>query len=106
MGTHLGALFFRPVACLRGLKIFFGDQAMVARKDAFHAVGGFNEALNTMEDMDFCVKMFYGERARHAQGRGTARGGEWGAGTSPSSLTSIGSRTPAGGGSPSGETSE
>ena len=49
---------------------------MVARKDAFHAVGGFNEALNTMEDMDFCVKMFYGERARHAQGRGMARGGE------------------------------
>ena len=24
--THLGALFFRPVACIRGLKIFFGDQ--------------------------------------------------------------------------------
>ena len=30
------------------------------RKEAFDAVGGFSESLCTMEDMDFCVKLFYG----------------------------------------------
>lgn len=58
--THLGALIYRPRYFAQGIKIFFGDQAMVVKREAFQAVGGFNESLNIMEDLDLCVKLFLG----------------------------------------------
>ena len=61
----------------------------MARKDAFHAVGGFNEALNTMEDMDFCLRMFYGERGRYTQRRGIARGRECSGAGEKKGVTSV-----------------
>ncbi|QDZ18088.1 nucleotide-diphospho-sugar transferase [Chloropicon primus] len=64
--THLGACFFRPMAAARGMKVFFGDQAMVVRREAFVSCGGFHESLSTMEDMDLCVKMFYGIKSLEA----------------------------------------
>jgi cellulose synthase/poly-beta-1,6-N-acetylglucosamine synthase-like glycosyltransferase len=60
--THLGPLIYRPSYFARGVKVFFGDQAMVAERKAFDAVGGFNESLNIMEDLDLCVKVFLGIR--------------------------------------------
>mmetsp|Transcript_8375 Transcript_8375/g.15501 ORF Transcript_8375/g.15501 Transcript_8375/m.15501 type:complete len:375 (-) Transcript_8375:1682-2806(-) len=56
--THLGALSFKPLACIQGIKVYFGDQAMVCRKKAFEAVGGYDERLNTMEEMDLCLRLF------------------------------------------------
>mmetsp|Transcript_1687 Transcript_1687/g.3764 ORF Transcript_1687/g.3764 Transcript_1687/m.3764 type:complete len:392 (-) Transcript_1687:817-1992(-) len=57
--TYLGPLAFRPVGFARGLRILFGDQAMLCRKEDFESVGGFAETLDIMEDTDLCLKLFY-----------------------------------------------
>jgi len=66
------------------MKIFFGDQAMVARASAFRKVK-FCEALKTMEDLDLCVRLFFGvdeDSAAHtsysALSRGSGRKGKGG----------------------------
>jgi len=50
--THLAPLLFRPHLYWRGLRLLFGDQVMICRRQTFWEVGGFNEALPILEDGD------------------------------------------------------
>jgi rSAM/selenodomain-associated transferase 2 len=55
--TYLAPLLFRPHLFLRGLRLLFGDQAMICRRETFWRCGGFDEALPIMEDGDLCLRM-------------------------------------------------
>lgn len=74
-GLHIGAVhpWFRVVETVVRLRyklfgLVYGDQAMFARKDAFHKAGGFRK-LPLMEDVD-CVKRLRGlGRVRVLKGR-------------------------------------
>ncbi|QEY31630.1 glycosyltransferase [Synechococcus sp. RSCCF101] len=55
--THLAPLLFRPLAFCRGLRLLFGDQVMVLRRETFWADGGFDERLTLLEDGDLCLRI-------------------------------------------------
>jgi len=55
--TYLAPLLFRPHLFLRGLRLLFGDQAMICRRETFWRCGGFDETLPIMEDGDLCLRM-------------------------------------------------
>jgi hypothetical protein len=55
--TYLAPLLFRPLAFARGLRLLFGDQAMVCRREAFRACGGFDDTLPLMEDAELCLRI-------------------------------------------------
>lgn len=56
--TFLVAFMLNPQRTLfNGFRMLFGDQVMFCRKSDFDRVGGFNEAMNVMEDADLSIKM-------------------------------------------------
>jgi rSAM/selenodomain-associated transferase 2 len=55
--THLAPLLFRPHLYWRGLRLLFGDQVMICRRQTFWEAGGFNEALPILEDGDLCLRL-------------------------------------------------
>lgn len=56
--TYLCPLFYCPRAFMsKGLRLLFGDQVMFCRKQDYLAVGGFNTAMEVMEEADLCLKM-------------------------------------------------
>ena len=55
--TSLAPLLFRPHLFVRGLRLLFGDQAMVMRRSSFERCGGFNAALPLLEDGDLCLRL-------------------------------------------------
>nr|WP_279379679.1 TIGR04283 family arsenosugar biosynthesis glycosyltransferase [Polymorphobacter fuscus] len=81
--TWYAPLIFRPHLFLRGGRLLFGDHAMFFRRDAFAAVGGFDERMTVMEEADLCVRMARLGRARLVNrivltsDRRVARWGEW-----------------------------
>ncbi len=62
--TYLAPLLFRPLLFLRGLRLLFGDQVMITRRDTFWAGGGFDEALPLLEDGDLCLRLVKQGRIR------------------------------------------
>ena len=40
-----------------GLRLLFGDQVMITRRETFWAAGGFDEALPLLEDGDLCLRL-------------------------------------------------
>ncbi|MCP9916953.1 TIGR04283 family arsenosugar biosynthesis glycosyltransferase [Cyanobium sp. ATX 6F1] len=62
--THLAPLLFRPHLYLRGLRLLFGDQVMICRRQTFWEVGGFNETLPLLEDGDLCLRLVQRGRLR------------------------------------------
>ncbi len=55
--TFFGPIFLRPHLFVRGLKLLFGDHAMFFRREDFLAVGGCDEDMAIMEDVDLCLKL-------------------------------------------------
>ncbi|MFO8236976.1 MAG: TIGR04283 family arsenosugar biosynthesis glycosyltransferase [Prochlorococcaceae cyanobacterium] len=55
--TSLAPLLFRPHLFVRGLRLLFGDQAMVIRRSSFERCGGFNAELPLLEDGDLCLRL-------------------------------------------------
>lgn len=55
--TYYIAMFLRPVAFVRGIRCLFGDQTLFCRAADFKAVGGFQNDLPIMEDVDLCIRM-------------------------------------------------
>lgn len=47
----------RPVSFFLGFRWLFGDQVMFCRASDFHSVGGFDESLPIMEDVNLCEKL-------------------------------------------------
>jgi len=45
------------VRCNRGIRCLFGDQTLFCRAADFKAVGGFQDDLPIMEDVDLCIRM-------------------------------------------------
>jgi rSAM/selenodomain-associated transferase 2 len=62
--THLAPLLFRPHLYGRGLRLLFGDQVMICRRQTFWEAGGFNEALPILEDGDLCLRLLKRGRIR------------------------------------------
>lgn len=62
--TYYAPLLFRPHLFFRGLRVFFGDQAMFCRQQAFWGCGGFDESLPLMEDADLCRRLYRWGRLR------------------------------------------
>ena len=62
--THLAPLLFRPHLYWRGLRLLFGDQVMICRRQTFWEAGGFNEALPILEDGDLCLRLIKQGRIR------------------------------------------
>lgn len=81
--TWYAPALFRPHLFLRGGRLLFGDHAMFFRRDAFNAVGGFDESMAVMEEADLCVRMARIGRTRLVNrivitsDRRVARWGEW-----------------------------
>jgi rSAM/selenodomain-associated transferase 2 len=55
--TYYAPALFRPHLFLRGGRLLFGDHAMFFRRTDFQAIGGFDEAMQVMEEADLCVRM-------------------------------------------------
>ncbi|MBE9063924.1 TIGR04283 family arsenosugar biosynthesis glycosyltransferase [cf. Phormidesmis sp. LEGE 11477] len=56
--TYYAPLLFRPRLFLtKGLRLLFGDQVMFCRRTDFLACGGFDSALEIMEEADLCIKL-------------------------------------------------
>jgi rSAM/selenodomain-associated transferase 2 len=55
--TYMAPLLFRPHLFLRGLRLLFGDQVMICRRQDFWLAGGFDENLPIMEDGDLCLRL-------------------------------------------------
>jgi rSAM/selenodomain-associated transferase 2 len=55
--TFLGPLLFRPRMFLRGLRLLFGDQVIITRRQTFWAGGGYDETLPLLEDGDLCLRL-------------------------------------------------
>ena len=64
---------FQPRSYLRGLRCLFGDQNLTMRLADWEALGGFDESLRIMEDLDMCLRVV--ERL----GKRVSRCEEWGA---------------------------
>lgn len=58
IGFDLYPCLFRPWHYLCGLRCLFGDQNIFCRLDDFLQVGGYDEELVIMEDVDLCLRMF------------------------------------------------
>jgi len=65
--TWYAPLLFRPLGFLRGVRLLFGDQAMICRRDDFKAIGGFDPAQTIMEEADLCQRMVRARRGRVKQ---------------------------------------
>ena len=48
---------FDPGPSCRGLRALFGDQNLFCRKSDFLKVGGFDESLPIMEDLDLVMRL-------------------------------------------------
>lgn len=57
-GFDFYAFVFRPWQYIHGLRCLFGDQNIFCRRDEFFKVGGFDDSLVIMEDVDLCLRMF------------------------------------------------
>lgn len=55
--TYLAPLLFRPLLFGRGLRLLFGDQVMITRRQTFWRGGGFDETLPLLEDGDLCLRL-------------------------------------------------
>lgn len=55
--TYLAPLLFRPHLFFRGLRLLFGDQVMICRREDFWICGGFDSSLPIMEDGDLCLRL-------------------------------------------------
>lgn len=55
--TYYAPLLFRPWQFFKGLRLLFGDQVMFCRRQDFTRCGGFDSALEIMEEADLCVKL-------------------------------------------------
>lgn len=62
--TYLAPLLFRPHLYFKGLRLLFGDQVMICRRETFWKAGGFNEALPILEDGDLCLRLVQHGRIR------------------------------------------
>lgn len=58
LGFDFYAFVFRPWQYIHGLRCLFGDQNIFCRRDEFFQVGGFDDSLVIMEDVDLCLRMF------------------------------------------------
>ncbi len=91
--THLAPLLFRPHLYWRGLRLLFGDQVMICRRQTFWEVGGFNEALPILEDGDLCLRLLKQGRIRLINRvviSSDRRVQRWGAGKAAAIYLSIG----------------
>ncbi len=64
VAVWLYPLLLRPRAYFSGLRCLFGDQNMFCRLHEFHRVGGFDESLVIMEDVDLCWRTWQECRGR------------------------------------------
>lgn len=56
IGTPAG--FMADCSCCgRGIRCLFGDQTLFCRATDFKTVGGFQDDLPIMEDVDLCIKL-------------------------------------------------
>jgi rSAM/selenodomain-associated transferase 2 len=55
--TYYAPALFRPHLFIRGGRLLFGDHAMFFRRRDFEILGGFDEAMQVMEEADLCVRM-------------------------------------------------
>ena len=91
--THLAPLLFRPHLYWRGLRLLFGDQVMICRRQTFWEVGGFNEGLSILEDGDLCLRLLKQGRIRLINRvviSSDRRVQRWGAGKAAAIYLSIG----------------
>lgn len=58
VGFDVYPCLLRPWHYLRGLRCLFGDQNIFCRLDDFWTIGGYDEELVIMEDVDLCLRMF------------------------------------------------
>lgn len=58
----------KPLRFAKGLGCMFGDQNLFCRREDFQRVGGFDDSLCIMEDVDLCLRM-------HRHGLGSGRAG-------------------------------
>lgn len=59
---------FKPFRFAKGLGCMFGDQNLFCRREDFERVGGYDDSLCIMEDVDLCLRM-------HHNGLGSGRPG-------------------------------
>lgn len=64
----------RPIMWLRGGLALFGDQTLFCRAADFHSVGGYDETLPIMEDVQLCITMHEAGPAAAARNAGC---GKW-----------------------------
>lgn len=64
LGFDLYPFILRPWQYIHGLRCLFGDQNIFCRLDDFQEVGGYDEELVIMEDVDLCLRMFDQKRSR------------------------------------------
>ncbi|KAL3139075.1 hypothetical protein ABBQ32_005871 [Trebouxia sp. C0010 RCD-2024] len=78
--TYYVAMLLRPLAFVRGIRCLFGDQTLFCRAADFKAIGGFQNDLPIMEDVDLCIRMheagpsskaLAGPSSNHRRGRVT-----------------------------------
>jgi len=65
--TWYAPLLVKPHLFARGLRLVFGDQVMICRREDFEAIGGFDPAHAIMEEADFCLRMVRAGRGRVRQ---------------------------------------
>ena len=66
-------LLFQPISFLRGLRCLFGDQNLSLRTADGIELGGFDDTLRIMEDLDLCLRVV------EKLGKRVARSRRWGA---------------------------
>lgn len=66
-------LLFQPISFLRGLRCLFGDQNLSLRTVDGIKLGGFDDTLRIMEDLDLCLRVV------EKLGKRVVRSGRWGA---------------------------
>jgi rSAM/selenodomain-associated transferase 2 len=63
--TYWGPLLFRPHLFFgKGMRLFFGDQAIFCRQQPFWDCGGFDVNTPVMEESDFCQRITHHGRMR------------------------------------------
>jgi rSAM/selenodomain-associated transferase 2 len=55
--TYYVAAVMRPLSFVRGIRCLFGDQNLFCRAQDFKAVGGYQDDLPIMEDVQLCIKL-------------------------------------------------
>lgn len=66
-------LLFQPISFLRGLRCLFGDQNLSLRRADGIKLGGFDDTLRIMEDLDLCLRVV------ETLGKRVVRSRRWGA---------------------------